>query len=393
MKLKPINTFVSDMPRSGIRRIMDNATDQDILHLEVGQPNFRTPQHIIQAACEVAADEEGRYTRYTPNMGYLSLREAIVAKLKRENGISTKVDNILVTPGASYGIAISFSVLLNRGDEVLVPDPGYVNFSMLVPQYGGVVVRYPTLESEEFAPNIDTIAGKVTPQTKVIVLNSPSNPTGAVCTEEFIKDLMNLARDNNLYILSDETYEHILFEGKHVSAGRFDTDGRVMSLFSFSKSYSMTGWRVGYVVAPDTIARVLEKQQELYCSCAPSISQKAAEAAIKNSDDCIKEMVEAYRRRRDIVIDILKKHELFSYTPRGAFYILINITNTGMDSDTFADRLLEEQRVAVAPGATFGEIGERYIRVSMAVSEEVLTEGVERICSFIESSQLLYIFC
>ncbi len=367
---------------------MDNATDQDILHLEVGQPNFRTPQHIIQAACEVAADEEGRYTRYTPNMGYLSLREAIVAKLKRENGINTKADNILVTPGASYGIAISFSVLLNPDDEVLVPDPGYVNFAMLVPQYGGVVLRYPTLESEEFAPNIDTIADKVTPQTKVIVLNSPSNPTGAVCAEGFIKDLMNLARDNNLYILSDETYEHILFEGKHVSPGRFDTDGRVMSLFSLSKSYSMTGWRVGYVVAPDTIAKVLEKQQELYCSCAPSISQKAAEAAIKNSDDCIKEMVEAYHRRRDIVIDILKKHELFSYTPRGAFYILINITNTGMDSDTFADRLLEEQRVAVAPGATFGEIGGRYIRVSMATSEEVLTEGVEKICSFIESNTM-----
>ncbi len=377
------------MPRSGIRRIMDNATAPDILHLEVGQPNFRTPEHIIQAACDAAIDEAGRYTRYTPNMGYFSLREAIVEKLKRENGINAKVNNILVTPGASYGIAISLSVLLNQGDEVLVPDPGYVNFSILVPQYGGVVVRYPTLESEQFIPNINAIADKVTSQTKVIVLNSPSNPTGAVYTEEFVKDLMHLARDSNLYILSDETYEHIIFEGKHVSVGRFDTEGRVMSLFSFSKSYSMTGWRVGYVVASDEIGEVLEKQQEFYASCAPSISQKAAEAALNNPNDCIKEMVEAYRRRRDIVVDILKKHGLFSYTPRGAFYILINITKTGMDADGFADRLLGEKRVAVAPGTTFGEIGGRYIRVSMAVDEKVLAEGVERICSFIKSKTIV----
>lgn len=385
MKLKPINTFTYNMPRSGIRRIMDNATDQDILHLEVGQPNFPTPPHIIQAACEASTDKQGRYTRYTPNMGYLSLREAIVEKLKQENGIDAQVGNILVTPGSTYGIAISFCVLLNRGDEVLIPDPGYVNFSMLAPQYGGTVVRYPTLESEGFIPNIHTIADRVTAQTKVIVLNSPSNPTGAVCTEGFVTDLTDIARDNNLYILSDETYEHMIFEGEHVSPGRFDTDGRVVSLFSFSKSYSMTGWRVGYVVASDTIAKVLEKQQELYSSCAPSISQKAAEAALKNSDRCIKEMVTAYRGCRDIVIEILKKHGLFSYTPRGAFYILINITGTGMSSDTFADRLLEEQRVAVAPGATFGEIGGRYIRVCMGVSEDVLREGVERICSFVES--------
>jgi aspartate/methionine/tyrosine aminotransferase len=387
LKLKPINSFTYNMPRSGIRRIMDNATDQDILHLEVGQPNFPTPPHIIQAACEASTDKEGRYTRYTPNLGYWSLREAIAEKLQRENGIDAKAHNILVTPGATYGIAISFSVLLDHGDEVLIPDPGYVNFSMLVPQYGGVVVRYPTLESEEFVPNIDSIAGRVTSRTKAIVVNSPSNPTGAVCTEEFIRDLIDLARTNNLYIISDETYEHIVFEGSHASPGRFDVDGRVVSLFSFSKSYAMTGWRVGYVVASDTIAKVLEKQQEFYASCAPSISQKAAEAALRHSDSCVKEMVEAYRGSRDIVIDILRKHGLFSYTPRGAFYILINVTRTGMNSDLFADRLLKEQRVAVAPGATFGDIGGRYIRVCMAVSQEVLTEGVEKICSFMKANR------
>lgn len=385
LELKPINTFTYNMPRSGIRRIMDNATDLDILHLEVGQPNFPTPPHIIQAACEASTDGQGRYTRYTPNMGYPSLREAIAEKLKRENGINAGIHNILVTPGATYGIAISLSVLLNRGDEVLIPDPGYVNFSMLVPQYGGVVRRYPTLESRGFIPDIGTITKGITPRTKAIVVNSPSNPTGAVCTEEFIRDLVDIAQGNNLYILSDETYEHIIFEGKHISPGRFDTDGRVVSLFSFSKSYAMTGWRVGYVVASDTIATVLEKQQEFYSSCAPSVSQKAAEVALRNSDRCIEEMVEAYRGSRDLVIDILKKHGLYSYRPRGAFYILINVTSTGMNSDAFADRLLEDQRVAVAPGATFGEIGGRYIRVCMAVSEEVLKEGVERICSFIKS--------
>ena len=386
MPLKPINAYIEKMPRSGIRRIMDSATAPDILHLEVGQPDFNTPEPVLRAACDAIMDPQGRFTRYTPNMGYASLREKIAAKLMEENGIETSSDRILVTPGSNYGIMIALSVLLNPGDEVLAPDPGYVNYASLPPQFGCTVRRYPLYESDDFIPRIESIAARITPATKVIVHNSPSNPTGAVCTESFVKEMMALAREKNVHVLSDEAYEHIVFEGRHISPARFDTDGNVISIFSVSKSYSMTGWRLGYVVSSEPIARALEKQQELCVSCAPSISQKAAEAALSLDPRYINEMVERYRRRRDIALTILKRHGLFRYTPRGAFYVLIDISATGMDSNTFADRLLEEQRVAVAPGATFGPLAEQTIRVSMAVEDDVLVEGLEKICTVITTT-------
>jgi aspartate/methionine/tyrosine aminotransferase len=383
MPLKPINTYIEKMPRSGIRRIMDSANAPDMLHLEVGQPNFATPEPILLAACEAIMDKKGRFTRYTPNMGYSSLREKIAEKLKIENDIQTIPERILVTPGSNYGIMITLSVLLNTNDEVLAPDPGYVNYAAMPPQFGCTVRRYPLFESDGFVPRIESIEACITPKTKVIVHNSPSNPTGAVCSEAFIKELVALARENNLYVLSDEAYEHIVFDGQHISPARFDTNGNVISIFSVSKSYSMTGWRLGYVVSSEPIARAMEKQQELCVSCAPSISQKAAEAALSLDHGYINEMVEQYRARRDIALKILKRHGLFRYTPQGAFYLLIDISATGMDSDSFADRLLEKQRVAVAPGATFGALAQKYIRISMATEEHILVEGLERICETI----------
>ena len=254
------------------------------------------------------------------------------------------------------------------------------------PQYGCSVTRYPLYESDGFVPRIESIAGCLTPKTKVIVHNSPSNPTGAVSSESFIRDLIELARSHGLYVVSDEAYEHIVFEGRHTSPARFDRDGNVISIFSFSKSYAMTGWRVGYVVSSEPIARVLEKQQELCVSCAPSISQKAAEAALELDHQYIDQMVEQYRKRCNLAAEILKKHNLLSYSPQGAFYLLVDISSTGMDSDTFADRLLDEQRVAVAPGVTFGPRAGKYIRVSMATEADVVAEGMERICNFTKAN-------
>ena len=386
MPLRPINTYIQNMRRSGIRRIMDSATSPDIVHLEIGQPDFPTPEPVIRAACEAACEKEGLYTRYTPNMGYLSLRKSLAKKLKEENRICTAENRILVTPGSNYGIMIALSVLLNKGDEVLVPDPGYVNYTYLPPQYGAVVTRYPLYEDDGFVPRIEVLAEQITPKTKVIVHNSPSNPTGSVCTESYVKSLVEIARLHDLYILSDEAYEHIVFDGKHFSPARYDTDGRVVSIFSFSKSYAMTGWRVGYVVANETISEALEKQQELCVSCAPSISQKAAEAALELSPQQINTMVQQYRRRRNIALDILRKHDLYSYTPNGAFYVLIDVSSTGMDSDFFADSLLSDQKVAVAPGATFGIRAAKYVRVSLAASDAVVIEGLEKVCNFIKKN-------
>ena len=386
MPLRPINTYIQNMRRSGIRRIMDSATSSDILHLEVGQPDFPTPEPVIRAACEAACEKEGLYTRYTPNLGYLSLRKSLATKLKEDNRIGTAENQILVTPGSNYGIMIALSVLLNKGDEVLVPDPGYVNYTYLPPQYGAVVTRYPLFEDDGFVPRIEVLAEQITPKTKVIVHNSPSNPTGSVCTESYIRSLLEIARLHDLYILSDEAYEHIVFDGKHFSPARYDTDGRVVSIFSFSKSYAMTGWRVGYVVSNEFISKALEKQQELCVSCAPSISQKAAQAALEIGHQYIDTMVAQYRRRRDIALDILKNHGLYSYTPQGAFYVLIDISSTGMESDTFADRLLSDQRVALAPGATFGNTAGKYVRVSLAAKDEAVVEGLEKVCHFIKTN-------
>ena len=386
MSLKPINTYLESMQRSGIRRIMDSATAPDILHLEVGQPDFPTPGPVVRAACEAAYEKNGQFTRYTPNMGYLSLRKSLVKKLKEENNVIASENQILVTPGSNYGIMIALSILLNAGDEVLAPDPGYVNYTYLPPQFGAVVNKYPLYEQDGFVPRIESIIDKISPKTKLIVHNSPSNPTGSVCTESYVKKLVEIARSYDLYILSDETYEHIVFEGGHFSPARYDNDGRVVSIFSFSKSYAMTGWRVGYVVANDIISTVLEKQQELCVSCAPSISQKAAEAALGIGHGFINKMVDQYRRRRDAAMDTLKKHGLYSYTPQGAFYVLIDISSTGMDSDMFADRLLRAQRVALAPGATFGSIAGKYVRASIATDDKVVIEGLERVCSFIKAN-------
>jgi len=386
MSLRTINTYIQNMQSTGIRRIMDSATSSHILHLEVGQPDFQTPEPVIRAACEAACEEKGLYTRYTPNLGYPSLRKSLVRKLKKVNNIRTAENQILVTPGSNYGIMITLSVLLNGGDEVLVPDPGYVNYSALLPQFGCIGSRYPLYAADGFIPRIESIVDRITPKTKLIIHNSPSNPTGVVCSESFVKELMEIACIHNLYILSDEAYEDIIFNERHISPAQYDVDGRVVSIFSFSKSYAMTGWRIGYVVSSEHIAGALEKQQELCVSCAPSISQKAAEAALELDHHYIKEMVAKYRRRRDIAIDILKKYNLFTYTPQGAFYVLIDISSTGMDSDTFADQLLSEHGVAVAPGATFGVIAGSYIRVSLSAEDNVVVEGLNRICSYIKDN-------
>jgi aspartate aminotransferase/aminotransferase len=245
-------------------------------------------------------------------------------------------------------------------------------------------VRTQFYEDDGFVPRIEVLAEQITPKTKVIVHNSPSNPTGSVCTESYIGSLLEIARLHDLYILSDEAYEHIVFDGKHFSPARYDTDGRVVSIFSFSKSYAMTGWRVGYVVSNEVISKALEKQQELCVSCAPSISQKAAQAALETGHQYIEKMVDQYRRRRDIALDILEKRGLYSYTPQGAFYVLIDISSTGMESDTFADRLLSDQWVALAPGAAFGNTADKYVRVSLAANDKTVVEGLERVCHFIK---------
>ncbi len=371
------------MPISGIRLIMDmSAQIPDALHLEVGQPDFRTPPHIIEAAHQAAL--EG-YTGYTPNAGLDSLREACAEKARRENGLTCDASNVLVTVGSEGAVASAFVALVDAGDEVLVPEPGWTNYAMLTHAREATPVPYALPEEDGFIPDPEAVADLVTPRTKMLVINTPANPTGAVYPAEAVEALVDVARKHDLYVLSDEAYEKLAFGVEHVSPARYDDEGRVVTAFSFSKSYAMTGWRVGYAVASERIARMMIQLQEPYYSCAPSVSQKAAEAALAGPQDALHHMVAAYAERQRIVLDTLSPAGYVTYTPQGAFYVLVNIRATGMRSFDFAKTCLTETHVAVAPGATFGAGADGWIRISTATATDAVREGCSRVLGFLRA--------
>ncbi len=377
--MKPFSKNAITMPRSKIREIMHQAMEMsNVIHLEVGEPDFPTPDHVIKSACEAAMNG---FTKYTPNAGIPSLRSAIVDKLRRYNHIDASIENVTVTASGVCAIATSLMALMEQGDEILIPDLSWPDYDMIIAINGWIQKRYPLLKDNDFLPDTNALRELITEKTKVLVVNSPSNPTGAVFPREIQKEMYEIASEYDLYLLSDETYDQIIFEGEHVSPAIFDTDGRVLTVFSFSKVYAMTGWRVGYVVASPSLSKLIADIQEPYVSCACAISQKAAESALKGPQDCLKTMVDAYRKRRDIAINILKENDMFAYSPKGAIYMLIDISSSWMSSHDFALSLLHERKVAVSPGDTFGLSGKDYIRICFAVSEDNLREGLYNICA------------
>jgi len=360
----------------------------DVIHFEVGQPDFRTPEHIIQKVCASLTNADNPlYTGYTQNAGVPSLREALVEKLRQRNGFKhIDEDNILVTSGSTSTLARCFTLVVEPGDEVLISDPGWYNYWALTQLLGGVPRLFKLTADSGFLPDVDELSKVVTQKSKMIIVNSPSNPTGAIYPAELMEKLVKFAHDNDLFLLSDEAYEDLIYEGEHVSPGRYeeiDSERHVLSVFSFSKSYSMAGWRVGYAVTSRELAKQMIKIQEPYESCASSISQKAAEEALKSDGD-VRQMLKAYRRRWQTAVDVLQRNNLLFYKPRGAFYILIDVTNSGMSPDAFAEKLLKQKKVAVAP-CDFGRSKDKYIRVSWAqVDENTLATGLERICSLLK---------
>ena len=376
---KNINLIIDKIPRSGIRRIMDKAIELDpnqkeIIHLEVGQPQEPTSKIIRNAVSKAALNG---FTKYTQNAGFLDLRLAIKEKLKKNNIFVTE-DNIFVTPGATYGVSIAIGTLINHGDEVLVPDPGYPNFSAVVRHYGGVVKYYTLKEEEHFQINFDELKKLVTDKTKLIIINSPSNPTGAVLSQEKIKKLVDFTSKNNIWLLSDEVYESYVYSGEHVSPLSFSDSDHVIGIYSFSKSYNMTGLRVGYIVSKNEgVCAGLLKAQELYISSAPSVSQMAAITTLKFCDDEMENLKNKFKTKLNTALEILGNN--INYVPEGAFYILINISKTGLSSNEFADILLEKEKVAVAPGITFGPTSNKYIRVALTAEIALLREGLKRI--------------
>jgi aspartate/methionine/tyrosine aminotransferase len=365
---------------SGIR-IMFALADEipDVVNLGIGQPDFDTPEFIRDAAKQ--ALDEG-YTRYPPAKGFADLRRAIAAKLKAENGIDADPDTeIYVAVGAMQVIFNTCLHMLNPGDEVIVIDPGYDYYSQ-IRLFGGVPVPVAVHESNRFKVDPLDIKAAITNMTKLMIINTPSNPTGAVFDEAILRAIADLAVENDIWVLADEPYEHILYDGRrHVSIGSLDGMAqRTISAFTLSKSYAMTGWRVGYTAAPKAIIDEMEKLMEHMVSGVTAVAQRAALAAITAPQDCVKEMVAIYDQRRHLVHERLNAIDGIScIEPESTFYAFPNISSAGYSSWEFAKYLVKEHMVAVVPGSIFGHAGEGYVRISFAAGMDQLKEGIARI--------------
>lgn len=380
MNLNLINSMIP----SGVRKIMKISKQYPhCIHLEVGQPDFVTPDIIQKAGIE--AINEG-IIPYTSTRGISELINLIRLKLKVRNNINVGEDNIMITPGAGIGVALAMMAILNEGDEVLIPDPCWTNFHSIVLLAGGIVSTYKITPKDHFEFYIQDIEKEITDKTKVILINNPLNPTGTLLSKTDLQKIYNIAEKYDLFIISDEIYEDIIFDNlTHTSIKAFDLTNRVISVFGFSKSYAMTGWRIGYVAAPSEIVSRIEKIAEPLYSCVSYISQKAAIAALRLNDIYFKQVQELYKSRRDIVIDILKSYNMYEYTPKSSFYIMINVSPLLNVTNHPALYILQKTSVAAAPGDTFGKSTKEYIRISLCIEEEDLKIAINRICKLIKS--------
>ncbi len=379
--MKALATSVTGIDRSPIRFILDRAAAYpDAVHLEIGQPDFGPPAHVLEAAVRATLNE---YTGYTANSGLLALREAIVTKLARENNMHVTPDNIMVTVGAMQAVYSTMKVFLNPGDEILLPDPGYGNFTMAA-RLGYAVPRfYPTVPSRGFEPDLTALEALITDKTRVLFISSPSNPTGAVYSEETVRACLDLCRRHDLYLVSDETYDRLVFEGQHVSPAQWDDEGRVVSIFTTSKTYAMTGWRVGYAVGSDDVIAAMVKIQEPMTSCVNTVAQHGAIAALLGPQDCVETMRAEYRRRRDLAVELALENELSVSYPHGAFYMLVDISSQPKGSLPFCCDLLDAEHLAVAPGVSFGERCDGYVRISLCANAESLQSGIPRLADYL----------
>jgi aspartate/methionine/tyrosine aminotransferase len=368
----------SSMPRSGIRAFMDLAwAAGDVIHLEVGEPSFPTPPHIVEAADRAA---RAGMTRYVPNAGVGELREAIAAKLQERNGWSVTSDNVVVTAGGVQALHLALLALLEPGDGVLIPDPGWPNFRMIVTVLSGGVQPYRLRADELYQPCVADLEAAATHSTKALILNSPSNPLGSVASAARIKDVLAWASERGIWVISDECYDEITFDDSFVSVGALGSAEHLISCYSFSKSYAMTGWRVGYAVTVhDALREGLAKLQEPVISCVNAPAQAAAIAALTGPHQVVTDMKNAYLARRDAAVTALRAAGVHVSPPAGAFYLWLDISPWASDDWEFAISVLNQACVAVAPGSAFGAHGAGYVRISLATDMPVLLDGIGRI--------------
>jgi aminotransferase len=369
------------VPASLIRRMFDMTPRvPGAISLAVGEPGFATPPHIVEAACQALHDG---FTKYSPNEGYLDLREAIAEKIERVNGY--RVDpaaEVFVTVGAMEALLLTFMVGIDPGDEVLITDPSYTNFEGQITLAGGRPVFVPTDPERGYLPHAEAVEAAVTPRTRAILVNSPSNPTGAVYPRDLLHAIADVCVRHDLLLVSDETYGALTYgDIRSVSPASFPgLRDRTVSVHSFSKEYAMTGWRIGYLTGPAPMLRVMAIIQEQMASCVNSATQRAALAAVRGSQDCVESMRRAYQRRRDLVVERLGRIPgVRCPRPDGAFYAFPDVRAVTDDTRSLAERLLFDHRVVVSPGEAFGPRSGGFLRLSYASSDEDLAEGLTRL--------------
>ncbi|MBA3858864.1 MAG: aromatic amino acid aminotransferase [Cyanobacteria bacterium PR.3.49] len=384
VSLKPLSKTALEVPFSGIRRFFDIAASmQDVVSLGVGEPDFATPWSVREAA--IYSLERGQ-TTYTSNYGLLELRREIARYLNKRYSVEYNPDSeILVTVGVSEGLDLAMRVLLNPGDEVLVPEPCYVSYKPCVALAGGVPVSVETRSDAKFAVTADQLKAACTAKTKAVLLGYPSNPTGAVLSRERIVEIIAFARDRGLYVISDEIYDRLTYDGIHTCVASVPGARDITILLNgFSKAHAMTGWRIGYACAPEHILKMMMKLHSYTMLCAPITGQVAALEALKHAENEVENMVAHYKQRRRLIVDGLNKLGLTCHMPLGAFYAFPSIESTGLTAEQFAERLLMEERVAVVPGTAFGAGGNGHVRCSYATSVERIEVALARMKKFMD---------
>ena len=382
--MKPINQTVINMKPSGIRKFFDIVSEMpDAISLGVGEPDFDTPWHVVDEG--IYSLEKGK-TFYTSNSGLMELRKEICAWYQRKYGVVRKpATEALITVGGSEGIDLAIRALVSPGDEVIIPEPSYVSYVPCVALAGGVSVTISLKNENEFKLTPEELEEAITDKTKALVLSFPNNPTGAIMAKEELEPIAELAIKHDLYVISDEIYSELTYgDAPHFSIAALPgMSERTIVVNGFSKAYAMTGWRLGYALAPELIAREMTKIHQFCIMCAPTTSQYAAVEALRNGDKDIAKMRESYDKRRHFLLKQFEIMGLPCFEPKGAFYMFPCIKEFGMSSDEFATTLLKQEELAVVPGSAFGDCGEGFLRISYAYSIDELREAMDRMGRFI----------
>jgi aminotransferase len=379
-----VATRVAELQPSGIRKFFDIvATMDDVISLGIGEPDFTTPAPILEAGVKALQNGE---THYTSNAGIYELREAISDQLEEKYQVKYDPrDEVVVTVGVSEALYLALTAVINPGEEIIIPTPCFVSYQAEVLLAGGVPVEIAGSMENNFQPEPELIKAAITPKTKAIFIGFPNNPTGAVATRETLLTIASIAEEHDLLVISDEIYDSLVYGVEHVCfASLPGMKERTITLGGFSKSYAMTGWRVGYAAAPENILSGLVRIHQYTVMSAPSVSQFAALAAIQMGADHVEEMRQKYDRRRKLIVSRLNEIGLNTFMPQGAFYAFPEITCSGLDDEVFAQKLLQEEKVAVVPGSAFGAGGAGFVRCSYATNYDKIEQAMDKIESFMK---------